>query len=97
MPKNDFRKRSRYKRFRNAGANKTGALIQMAQNGGIYAPAFTPDLGHAFWIDVVDKPIDPRVPEVVERAFVEDINDYPFPDESPVAAAEAIFDRRVLR
>jgi radical SAM family uncharacterized protein/radical SAM-linked protein len=83
-----------YKRFRNAGANKQEALIQMAQNGGIYAPSlYTRALDTRSGLIVVDKPIDPRVPEVVERAFVEDINDYPFPDESPVAAAEAIFDR----
>jgi hypothetical protein len=39
---------------------------------------------------VVGKPKRP-VPERVRRAFVEDINRYRFPDDSPVPVAEAIF------
>jgi len=40
--------------------------------------------------------IDPetaRGPYPVKRTLVDDINRFPFPDDSPVAAAEAIFDR----
>ncbi len=35
-------------------------------------------------------------PTKVERAFVDDINRYPFPEDSPVPVAEAIFDRMAI-
>jgi hypothetical protein len=41
---------------------------------------------------VVD-PTTARGPWPVKRTLVPDLNRYPFPDDSPVAAAEAIFDR----
>ena len=83
-----------YKRARTRGASKREALIAIAETGGVYAPAlYTRSLDERSGLMVIDRPIDPRVPPIVERALVEDINDYPFPDASPVAAAEAIFDR----
>ena len=76
------------------GCEQTRGSIQLTQGGGIYAPSlYTRKLDPRSGLLVIDRPIDPRVPDVVERALVEDINDYPFPDESPVVAAEAIFDR----
>ena len=42
------------------------------------------------FIRKVSKPLYEGVPKKVERAFVENINDFPFPDDSPVAVAEAI-------
>jgi len=42
---------------------------------------------------VVGAPVDSRVPEKVSRAHVENIDEYPFPSEFPVANTEIVFDR----
>ena len=41
-------------------------------------------------------PLDPRVPARPRRAVVADINRFPFPDDSPLPYAEAIFDRMAV-
>ncbi|MFT7621034.1 MAG: radical SAM family uncharacterized protein/radical SAM-linked protein [Myxococcota bacterium] len=83
-----------YKADRTAGLSKREALIRMAQAGGVYVPAlYDVAIDERSGLQCVSGVQDPRVPEVVERAFVEDINLFPFPSKSPVAAAEAIFDR----
>ena len=45
---------------------------------------------------VVGAPLDPRVPARPQRALVADINRFPFPDDSPLPYAEAIFDRMAV-
>ena len=45
---------------------------------------------------VVGAPLDPRVPARPKRAMVADINRFPFPDDSPLPYAEAIFDRMAV-
>jgi radical SAM family uncharacterized protein/radical SAM-linked protein len=83
-----------YKNDRDNGLSKREALIHMAQEGGVYCPSlYELKIDERSDLLVVCGVNDDRVPAVVERAFVEDINDYPFPDNSPVATSEAIFDR----
>ncbi len=41
----------------------------------------------------MDAPTDPRAPMPVVRGMVEDINKFPFPSDTPVPYAEAVFDR----
>jgi hypothetical protein len=45
---------------------------------------------------VVNRPDDQEIPFPVRRRVVEDINDYPFPTESPVPNIEAVHDRMSL-
>jgi radical SAM superfamily enzyme YgiQ (UPF0313 family) len=42
---------------------------------------------------IVDKPDDPDLPYPIRRRVVADINQYPFPSDSPVPAIEAVHDR----
>ncbi len=37
--------------------------------------------------------VDPRVPRTVTRVWVKDLNQFPFPSDTPVPLAEAVFDR----
>ncbi len=72
-------------------------LVRLAAGGGLYCPALyerevCPRSGLAF----VSRPLRPEVPLRVERAFLDDVNRFPFPDESPIPAAEAIFDRTAV-
>ncbi len=45
---------------------------------------------------VVGAPLDPRVPARVRAATLVDVDAFPFPDDSPVPYAEAIFDRMAV-
>ena len=83
-----------YKRDRLSGLGKREALIRMAAAGGVYVPAlYEREIDPRSGLLCVTGVVDERVPMKVVRAHVPDINAFPFPDDSPVAAAEAIFDR----
>ena len=83
-----------WKTDREAGHSRREALIRMAAAGGVYVPSLYETAIDAWsQLEVVTRPVDERVPARVKRAFVPDINAYPFPDDSPVASAQAIFDR----
>jgi radical SAM family uncharacterized protein/radical SAM-linked protein len=58
----------------------------------LYATEVDPETGFV----VVGAPLDPRVPARPARAWVADINRFPFPDDSPLPYAEAIFDRMAV-
>lgn len=83
-----------YQKLKKEGRSKTEILIELSKLKGIYAPALyatrrDSDTGFV----VVDKPLYEGVPPRVERAFVGDINKYPFPTDTPIPFAEMVFDR----
>lgn len=70
------------------------ALAELAQRFALYVPAlYETELDEATGMVVVGAPKDPRVPATVRRAVVENLDDYPFPTDSPVPYAEAVFER----
>jgi radical SAM family uncharacterized protein/radical SAM-linked protein len=80
--------------LREAGAPRRERLVELAKLGGLYAPAlYGTRVDERTGLVVVDAPLEDGVPERVERVTVEDLSRYPFPDDGPVANAEAIFDR----
>jgi radical SAM family uncharacterized protein/radical SAM-linked protein len=84
----------RWAELRDAGASRTERLVELSKLGGIYCPSlYRTALDERYGFEVVQEPLFPGVPERVERAFVPDLNRYPFPDDAPVAVAQAIFDR----
>lgn len=77
-----------------AGVPRRERLIRLSQLLGVYVPSLystrvDPDTG----FHVVDQPLDPRVPAVVGRSLIANLDDYPFPDDGPVGGPEAVFDR----
>lgn len=83
-----------YRAQKDAGATRTEALVALAKLGGLYCPAlYGSRKDDRTGFVLVDKPLHEGVPEKTKRVILEDINRFPFPDDSPVAAAEAIFDR----
>ncbi len=80
-----------------AGATRDERLRAMARRGGWYVPGlYRVELEERTGVQVVAGPAlgaEDDAPMPVVRRLVEDLADYPFPDDSPVAAAEAIFDR----
>jgi len=79
---------------RSEGASRREILVRLAANGAVYCPdLYATEIDPDGGFEIVGEPVDPRVPKRVVRHIVDDINAYPFPDDAPVAAAEAIFDR----
>ena len=79
---------------RRAGRPRLDALAELAGRYPIYVPAlYRTEIDEATGLEVVGEPIDPRVPARVRRGFVADIDKYPFPSDTPVPYAEAVFDR----
>ena len=69
-------------------------IAEIAREGGVYAPdLYRRSIDPISGLEVVQEPTHEGVPALVERAFLDDISRYRFPDDSPVAVAEAIFDR----
>ncbi len=68
-------------------------LLRIAKLGGFYVPSLyrslpTPDTQ----MNVVE-PAHPQAPFPVRRSIVEDLNDYPFPVDGPIASCQTVFDR----
>jgi radical SAM family uncharacterized protein/radical SAM-linked protein len=83
--------------LRRAGRARLDALAELAARFPIYVPALydtaiDPDSG----LEVVTRPRDPRAPARVRRAMVEDLDRFPFPSDTPVPYAEAVFDRAAV-
>ncbi|HJQ68364.1 MAG TPA: TIGR03960 family B12-binding radical SAM protein [Blastocatellia bacterium] len=87
---------SRYMELRDSDADLTRGQIlkEISQIEGMYVPSlYTTSVSPHHGLLVVDKPADPDVPWPIRRRVVKDINQYPFPSDSPVAAVEAVHDR----
>lgn len=81
-------------RLRNEGVPRRERLIQISQLDGIYVPSlYSTKICDRTGLEVVDKPLAAGVPEVVKRAHVADINEYPWPAKAPIPNTEVVFDR----
>jgi radical SAM family uncharacterized protein/radical SAM-linked protein len=70
------------------------ALAELAGRFPLYVPAlYATEVDPATGMTVVGAPLDPRVPPRVSRAMVADLDAYPFPSDTPVPYAEAVFER----
>jgi radical SAM family uncharacterized protein/radical SAM-linked protein len=83
--------------LRRDGVPRRERLVRLAERYPIYVPEIyeterDPETGFV----VVGRPLDPRVPARPKRVWVADINRFPFPDDSPLPYAEAIFDRMAV-
>jgi radical SAM family uncharacterized protein/radical SAM-linked protein len=80
--------------IREGKRTRRDALAELASQFPLYVPALyetltDPDTG----MTVVGAPTDPRVPARISRAMVRDLEKYPFPSDTPVPYAEAVFER----
>lgn len=83
--------------LRAAGVPRRERLVRLAAAYPLYVPELyttvvEPEVGFV----VVGPPVDDRVPLRPRRVWVDDINRFPFPDDSPLPYAEAIFDRMAV-
>ena len=72
-------------------------LARLAARYPLYVPSlYCTSRDPATGLQTVAEPLDGRAPAAVRRAWVADINRYPFPDDSPLPFAEAVFDRMAV-
>lgn len=80
--------------LRRGERTRLDALAELAHRFSIYVPAlYATQVDAATGMVVVGAPRDPRVPARVQRAMVPDLDRYPFPSDTPVPYAEAVFER----
>ncbi len=69
-------------------------LRELARLKGVYVPSlYATRLEVDTGFTVIDGPRGSDAPMPVVRTIVDDLNQYPFPDDSPIGGPEAIFDR----
>jgi radical SAM family uncharacterized protein/radical SAM-linked protein len=80
--------------WKKEGVPRRERLIRLSQRPGFYVPSlYTLGVDPRSELEVVDGVVDERVPRKVERVWVKDLNKFPFPSDTPVPYAEAVFDR----
>ena len=75
------------------GLPRTERLLRVAKLGGFYVPSLydsVPTNETKMW---VIEPQHPEAPFPIHRSFVEDLNDFPFPVDGPIANSQTVFDR----
>ena len=83
-----------WKTLKDAGVPRAERLRQLATIQGVYVPSlYETALDAHTERHAVCAPADPSLPFPVRRAFIDDINRYPFPSDGPVSATETVFDR----
>ena len=83
--------------LRRAGVARRERLCRLAARYPLYVPElYATEIDPETGFVVVGAPLDPRVPARPKRVWVADINRFPFPDDSPLPYAEAIFDRMAV-
>jgi radical SAM family uncharacterized protein/radical SAM-linked protein len=83
--------------LRRAGVPRRERLIRLAAKYPLYVPElYETSVDAETGFIVVGAPTDARVPARPKRVWVADINRFPFPDDSPLPYAEAIFDRMAV-
>lgn len=87
---------SRYMELRDSDMELTREqlLKEIARIEGMYVPSLYPtSVSRHHGLLIVNQPDDADIPFPIRRRVVQDINQYPFPSDSPVPAIEAVHDR----
>ncbi len=81
-------------RAKKAGVGRADRLRALAKLEGVYVPSLYETRLDADTGFTVVAPVQTEdVPLPVNRTWVDDLNRFPFPDDSPIGGPEAIFDR----
>jgi radical SAM family uncharacterized protein/radical SAM-linked protein len=83
--------------MRRGGRPRLDALADLASRFPLYVPALYDTVDdEVTGLRTIGEPRDPRAPRRVKRAAPVDVNKYPFPSDTPVPYAEAVFDRATV-
>ncbi len=76
------------------GLSRRERLLRLAMLRGVYVPSlYETAIDPVDGFMIVTGPKEPGLPFPIERRLLEDISQFPFPDDGPVGGPEAIFDR----
>ncbi|MFW2390432.1 MAG: TIGR03960 family B12-binding radical SAM protein [Polyangiales bacterium] len=75
------------------GLPRAERLLRIAKLGGFYVPSLYRSVETEETKIHVVEPSHPEAPFPVQRSIVEDLNDYPFPVDGPIANCQTVFDR----
>ncbi len=75
------------------GLPRAERLLRIAQLGGFYVPSLYKSVPTDETKMQVIEPDHPDAPFPVRRSIVQDLNDYPFPVDGPIANCQTVFDR----
>ncbi|HKP59625.1 MAG TPA: TIGR03960 family B12-binding radical SAM protein [Polyangiales bacterium] len=80
--------------LRAAGVPRAERLARLAQLPGVYVPSlYTTEVDAETGQQYVVRAPACEVPLPVQRTFLQDISQYPFPKDGPIANTETVFDR----
>jgi radical SAM family uncharacterized protein/radical SAM-linked protein len=79
--------------MRDRGIPRAERLLRIAMLGGFYVPSLYTSVPTDETKMHVVEPEHPHAPFPVHRAIVENLNDYPFPVDGPIASCQTVFDR----
>jgi radical SAM family uncharacterized protein/radical SAM-linked protein len=79
--------------MRAEGLPRSERLLRIAKLGGFYVPSLYASVPSPDTEMQVVEPRHPEAPFPVERSIVEDLSDYPFPVDGPIASCQTVFDR----
>jgi radical SAM family uncharacterized protein/radical SAM-linked protein len=81
-------------RLRKNGVTRAERLRALAGLAGVYVPSlYATRVDADTGFTVVDRGLAPEAELPIVRTIVDDLNRFPFPDDSPIGGPEAIFDR----
>ncbi len=81
-------------RTKKEGLSRGDRLRELAKLRGVYVPSlYATRIEADTGFTVVDRALDAHATLPVTRTIVDDLNRFPFPDDSPIGGPEAIFDR----
>jgi len=81
-------------RLKREGVPRGERLRALAKLAGVYVPSvYATRVEADTGFTVVDRALAPEAPLPVVRTIIDDLNRFPFPDDSPIGGPEAIFDR----
>ena len=79
--------------MKSEGLPRAERLLRIAKLGGFYVPSLYKSVPTDETKMRVVEPDHPEAPFPVRRSIVEDLNDYPFPVDGPIANCQTVFDR----
>ncbi len=79
--------------MKHEGLPRAERLLRVAKLGGFYVPSLYQSVPTEETKIHVVEPVHPEAPFPVRRAIVEDLNDFPFPVDGPIANCQTVFDR----
>jgi len=79
--------------MKHEGLPRSERLLRIARLGGFYVPSLYKSVPTDDTNVQVVEPDHPDAPFPIRRSIIDDLNDYPFPVDGPIANCQTVFDR----